>query len=241
MESIKESLSALTDLFNTRMNDFQQDLNKSSTPVTNHALPAEFSSFRSFILSVLNTLQRQVECLALEIDRQEMRRRHKMILFLGVPEKSAEDTTARVTSLVAEHLDLTNFSSASIKDSYRLGRSSDKPRPIVVKFSDVAVRNKVWYSKTKLKGTGITQSEFLTKSRHNTFLEARQRFGIGKCWTRDGYIHVIAPDGSRHRVECKGDLNLIPLASKSPPQTTAASKHTTDKVTVSRIKRTVKK
>lgn len=241
MESIKESLSALTDMFNAKMNDFQQDLNKTSTPVTNHSLPVEFTTFRSFILSALNTLQRQVEYLALEIDRQEMRRRHKMVLFHGVPEQKAEDTTAKITGLVTEHLDLANFSSASIKQTYRLGRPSDKPRPIVVKFSDTAVRNKVWFSKTKLKGTGITQSEFLTKCRHNTFLEARQRFGVGKCWTRDGYIHIIASDGSRHRAECKLDLNSISCnQTKSPTQIPVATKNT-DKVTVPRVKRTVKK
>ncbi|XP_047538577.1 pickpocket protein 28-like [Vanessa atalanta] len=84
-----------------------------------------------------------------------------------------------------------------------------KPRPIVVKFTETAIRDKVWFAKTKLKGTGVTESEFLTKSRHNVFLEARKRFGINKCWTRDGLIHIIAPDGSRHRAECLSDLDSI--------------------------------
>ena len=240
MESIKESLSALTDLFNTKMNDFQQDLNKTSTPVSNNSLPVEFNSFRNFILSVLNTLQSQVECLALELDRQEMKRRHKTILFHGVPEQKEENNTERITGLVAEHLDLPNFSSASVKDCYRLGRYFDKPRPIVVKFSDQSVRNKVWFAKTKLKGTGVTQSEFLTRSRHETFLAARQRFGIGKCWTRDGIIYVITPDGTRHRIECKSDLNAILAQIKSPPKTAAASKNT-EKTAPLRVKRAVKK
>lgn len=241
MESIKESLSALTEMFNTKMNEFQQDLNKTTTSASNNLLPGEFYNFRSFILSVLNTLQRQVEYLALEVDRQEMRSRRKMLLFHGVPEQKTEDITAKITGIIAEHLDLQNFSSASIKNTFRLGRSSDKPRPIVVKFCDVSVRNKVWFAKTKLKGTGITQSEFLTKRRHDVFLEARQRFGVGKCWTRDGCIHIIAPDGSRHRAECKLDLNVITSNPvKSPPQNTTVTK-TVDKVAASRTKRIVKK
>ncbi|CAH0728863.1 unnamed protein product, partial [Brenthis ino] len=39
MESIKESLSALTDMFNARMHEFQQDLSKASTPASSSVLP----------------------------------------------------------------------------------------------------------------------------------------------------------------------------------------------------------
>ena len=239
MESIKESLSALTEMFNTRMNDFQQDLNKTTTPVSNHSLPAEFHNFRNFILSVLNTLQRQVECLAVELDRQEMKRRYKTVLFHGISEQKGENIVERITDLVAKHLDLPNFSSASVKDCYRLGRYFEKPRPIVVKFSDISVRNKVWFAKTKLKGTGVTQSEFLTRTRHETFLAARQHFGIGKCWTRDGNIYILTADGTRHRVECKSELNALCSPNKSP-QVTAASKNI-EKAIPLRTKRAIKK
>lgn len=240
MDSIKDSLAAMTELFNNKMNEFQQDLHKTS-PTTTTSLALEFSTFKSFIISALNTLQRQVEFIANEVDRQEMRRRRKMILLHGVPEAKAEDTTTRVTTLVGEHLLLPNFSSASIKHSYRLGRLTDKkPRPIVVKFCDVVMRDKVWFSKTKLKGTGLTQSEFLTKRRHDVFLEARSRFGINKCWTRDGCIYIIASDESRHKVECLSDLNNVPSsANAKSPVTTKTTDAKGDKIL--RTKRVIKK
>lgn len=197
MESIKESLAAMADMFNSRMNEFQQDLHKTATPATVSSLSSEFNTFKSFILTALSGLQRQIECLAREIDRVEMVRRRKVLLFHGVGEERSEDATARITSLVAEHLDLPNFSTSCIKFCHRLGRPmNNKPRPIVVKFSDTVMRDKLWFAKTKFKGTGVTESEFLTRTRHNVFMEARKRFGIGKCWTREGYIHIIAPDGS---------------------------------------------
>ena len=58
--------------------------------------------------------------------------------------------------------------------------------------------NQVWFAKTKLRDAMVTQSEFLTRSRQKTFLEARKRFGISKCWTRDDIIYVITPEGTRH-------------------------------------------
>ncbi|CAH0715155.1 unnamed protein product, partial [Brenthis ino] len=219
------------------------DLNKTSSPDTVSSIAAEFTSFKNFIHTALTSLQKQVEILSREVDRMEMSRRRKMLLFHGVAEKKNEDTTTVVTSVVAEHLDLPNFASANIGSSYRLGRSSgDKRRPIVVKFTNVQVRDSVWFAKTRLKGSGITESEFLTKRRHELFLEARRRFGIGKCWTRDGLINIIAPNGSRYRAECMSDIQCIPEAPpKSPkPSTVVAPKSVDNKVVVQRVKRIVK-
>ncbi|XP_046959695.1 uncharacterized protein LOC124538862 [Vanessa cardui] len=242
MEAIKDSLASMAEMFNTKMTAFQNDLQKTSTPLTTASLAADFNVFQSFILSALTTLQRQVEYLGKEIERQEMRRRRKMLLFHGVPEVKSEDLKARITSLVAEHLDLTNFASSSITTSYRLGRSSvKKPRPIVVKFAEQSIRNQVWYAKTKLKGSGITQSEFLTKSRHEVFLAARQRFGIGKCWTRDGWIHIIASDESQHRVESLAELDAISQQTPKSPTTVETSKSPVAKIPVARTKRVIKK
>ncbi|CAH2102563.1 unnamed protein product [Euphydryas editha] len=234
MESLKTTLSTMAETFHTRMNEFQQDLQRTSSPVTTTSLAADFNEFKKFIISALTTLQSQVELLSRVMDRQEMNTRRKMLLFHGVPEDKSEDVSARITSLVAENLNLANFSSASIRSSYRLGRSSGKkPRPIVIKFNDLAVRDKVWFAKTKLKGTGVTQSEFLTKPRHDAFLAARERFGVNKCWTRDGYIHIMAPDGLRYRAEWLPDLDEIPNVTltdvvKSPVQKIAAVTKTTD-------------
>lgn len=238
----------MADMFNTRMEEFQRDLGKTSSPATVTSIAAEFTSFKNFIHTALTSLQKQVELLTREVDRLEMSRRRKTLLFHGVAEKKTEDTTTVITGVVADHLDLPNFSSAHIASSYRLGRSlGDKPRPIVVKFTNIQVRDSVWFAKTRLKGTGITESEFLTKYRHEVFLEARRRFGIGKCWTRDGLVNIIAPGGSRHRVECMGDLLSIPEAptkspvTKSVQDTKVASKSVENKVVIQRGKRIPKK
>ena len=188
MESIKESMTALTDLFTTKMNEFQHDLHKTASPVSTSSLAAEFHQFKGLILSLLNTLQRQVEFLATEVDRQEMRRRHKVLLFHGVPEQKSEDIKTSITGLIGKHLMLPNYSSSSIKSSYRLGKYGENPRPVVITFADVSTRDMVWFAKGKLKGSGITQSEYLTKERHKAFLEAKQRIGVNKCWSRRNWI-----------------------------------------------------
>lgn len=43
MEAIKESITAMADMFNTRMEEFQRDLGKTFSPVTVTSIAAEFT------------------------------------------------------------------------------------------------------------------------------------------------------------------------------------------------------
>ncbi|CAH2093968.1 unnamed protein product [Euphydryas editha] len=199
-------------VFNTRLNEFQKELRGSTLttgPISN--INEQFNSFRSFVLSTLDNLQRQVEFLSKKHDELEMRSRKKVLLLHGVPEINNEDTAARVIKLFTENLKLTQFTSDSFSRCHRLGRpNKNKPRVIPIKFRDLTLRNQVWSSKINFKGTGVTVSEFLTKKRHKIFLAARQRFGVTKCCTRDGVIIVLGDDGSKHRVLAMSELNAIP-------------------------------
>ncbi|KAJ8737053.1 hypothetical protein PYW07_000324 [Mythimna separata] len=92
-----------------------------------------------------------------------------------------------------------------------MGRQAgtSKPRPILCKLRDVNLRDSIWFAKTRLKGTSITVSEFLTKSRHRLFMYAREKFGVNNCWSQQGLIYVLGFDGSRHRVNSMSDLDNI--------------------------------
>ncbi|VVD03628.1 unnamed protein product [Leptidea sinapis] len=102
MDALKDSLNAMSEMFEQKMSECQQGLDNG--PITNTSLAAEFNSFRTFVLSAMNTLQRQVEFLGIEVDRLEMRRRCKMLLVHGVSEDKSEDVTSRVCKVVREHL-----------------------------------------------------------------------------------------------------------------------------------------
>ncbi|XP_026746114.1 uncharacterized protein LOC113507459 [Trichoplusia ni] len=115
-----------------------------------------------------------------------MRGRRKILLLHGVPEHSKEDTAQVVAGVMLEHVKIADFSVAAVRRFHRMGRNSNgsKPRPILLKLRDVEVRDRIWFEKTKLKGSGITLSEFLTKTRHDAFMMAREKFGISNCWTQ---------------------------------------------------------
>lgn len=210
--TLKQSMTEMFNLFQYRMDQFQQALQTSSSPAAspNAKLSSEFYLFRTFVLTSLQCLQSQVELLSKLQDDQETRSRRKILLLHGVPETQKEDTTAIVIKVITDRMTVPcltdNFSRC-----HRMGRpSSDKPRPIIIKFRDLSIRNKVWFSKSSFKDSGITMSEFLTKSRHDTFMAARKRFGISKCWTRDGYIIVLDRDGKHHKISTDKELDIIP-------------------------------
>ncbi|CAH2091432.1 unnamed protein product [Euphydryas editha] len=225
MESIKHSLDEMCQHFNTRMAEFQQSLNSTNlatSPTTNIA--SQFGSFRSFVLTALQGLQLQVQLLYRQHDNLEMRSRRKMLMVHGFPENKKENISSSVIKLLSDKVKMPDLSTDDVSRCHRFGTSmAEKPRPIIIKFRTVAKKNQVWFAKTGLKNTGITLSEFLTKPRHDTFMVARRRFGITKCWTKDGIIVIVGPDGKRHSITSTLELDNLPYESDNREQGTTSS------------------
>lgn len=248
MEAIRESVAQMSQMFQSKLAEFEERQKKIVSPTSSEAstLEEEFATFKAFTLSALRSLQAQVELIARETDNLEMHSRRKILLLHGIPDSKNEDTAAVIVKTVVEKLKLSSFQTADISRCHRMGRlsSGDRARPILFKVRDVTVRANIWAAKTSLKGSGITLSEFLTKARHDTFMAARHRFGVTKCWTRDGFVFVLEASGERHRVSSVAELERLvaqsgstasapkpkaapvkePAAARSSKRTAAASK-----------------
>ncbi|CAG4942650.1 unnamed protein product [Colias eurytheme] len=212
MDGIKNSVAQMSQMFKDRMDDFQRQLDKSpqNTGSPNTNLSSEFFMFRGLVMTSLQCLQSQVDMLSKLYDKQEMRSRRKILLVHGVPETQKENTANIITKALSEHGDIGDISK-DLSECHRIGRTmNNKPRPVLIKFRVLEDRNRVWFSKTNLKGSGITISEFLTKPRHDTFMAARQRFGISNCWTKDGLI-FISSQGKRYKISSQVELETIPV------------------------------
>lgn len=211
METIRQEFADMSALFHSKMEQFrrdQQGIQHSQAVSQDSTFMAEFNNFKAFILDALKALQGQIEILCKSYDQIEMKTRRKILLIHGITEVKKENLRDVVTDFLHKYF---KESKTSIKRCNRLGRSGkSKPRPILVKFQDVYDKNKVWFAKKSLKGTGITLSEFLTKERHNIFINARERFGVSKCWTNKGQILVCGSNGVHHQVTNLEELDAIP-------------------------------
>ncbi|KAJ0182328.1 hypothetical protein K1T71_001697 [Dendrolimus kikuchii] len=212
MDANQKAFAELCTMFTERMEAFEGEL-KNATPCNSLAtLAADFLTFKSFFLKSLQSLQDQMLKLSQSVDNLEMRSRRKILLLHGVPEEQQEDTADVIKNIVLTKFKLPDFKVDHISRCHRMGKytaTQSRPRPILFKLIDVSIRSKIWMAKTKLKGSGVTVSEFLTKYRHDLFMRVRQEFGVSKCWTRDGAIFTLGTDDKRHSISCLDDIKLI--------------------------------
>ena len=83
--------------------------------------------------------------------------------------------------------------------THRIGKndkSSNRPRPVIVKFIRYNDRNKIFSKKKQLKNSGISIKESLTKLGMSKLAKAREEFGFRNVWTVDGRICYVG-EGSQ--------------------------------------------
>lgn len=204
-----KSMDEMKELFSTRMAGFESSVPHNGSDAT--PILEEFQSFKAFIWKAVAGLQSQLELVARSLDDLEMRSRSKVLLLHGVPEANLEDAMAMATKICTETLQVHDVAVGSLLVCHRLGKKarSSKPRPLLLRFSTCLLRERVWGAKTKLRGSGMSLSEFLTSNRHSVFVEARRVYGVKHSWTSGGRV-VVSAGGSRHKVTTIAELRSLP-------------------------------
>ena len=90
----------------------------------------------------------------------------------------------------SEHLEL-ELTEKELDRTHRIGNpksGNKRPRPIIVKFARYNTRRKVFLNKKRLKNTGISITESLTKHSMEFLKKARNEFGFNNLWMIDGRI-----------------------------------------------------
>lgn len=219
---VSKNMESFLSTFTERMSKYEIDLKSAKASANTPdiaALAKDFSEFKSFVLSCFDMLKSQLDFLSRGLDKHEMGTRRKVLLIHGVPEATEEDPGDTIRSILQQKIDASSECLSDIRVTHRLGAKGTKTRPILVRFSTLKARQEVWELKKKLKGTGITASEFLTKPRHDVFIAARKHFGMENVWSTDGRIVLLLPDKKRVKVECMSELSpyTAKFASKETP------------------------
>ncbi|KAJ8707086.1 hypothetical protein PYW08_011220 [Mythimna loreyi] len=220
LSSCMEDLSAT---FSSRMDTYEKELKTVSSNDVTHktiaSLSRDFVEFKCLIWKTMTALKSQMELLTVGLDRHEMASRRQVLLLHGLAEHKDEDHTSQAVAVLKEKMKIPNVTPADISSCHRLGADSGKPRPLLIRFSGYNLRSEVWRNKTILKGSGVVVSEFLTKPRHDMFMNARKHFGVKQCWTSEGKIIILLPDKSRRKIESAAELQqlvaLFPAATSS--------------------------
>ncbi|KAI5639741.1 hypothetical protein NE865_07818 [Phthorimaea operculella] len=163
----------------SRMGEFEIRLkNATASPALVHTdlktLASEYADFKNLVWQALTKISAQTNLLSLGLERHEAFMRRKVLLFHGVTESKEEKLAEVIAKVISDKMQLSDITSSDLQACHRLGSSSTKTRPVLVRFRDLDKRREVWDSKTALKNTGMVISEFLTKSRHDLFVAARK-------------------------------------------------------------------
>lgn len=211
---LSSNMENMEKTFDSRLKQIESDIKKCSNgdPAGHsdlEALSKDFTEFKLFIWKSMAMMRTQLELFFQGLDHLETASRRKVLLFHGITESPEISTEDKILQLFNNTFKMSTFSLDQISVCHRLGTNSKKPRPIMVRFIDYKHRNAVWNSKTLLKNSGITVSEFLTKTRHDIFIAARKHFGMRRCWTSDGRIIILLPDNKRRKIESLTELKLL--------------------------------
>ena len=149
-----------------------------------------------------NMLQNEINNLKLRTDDNEQRSRNSCLLIHGIDEKPKEDTDIIIMEVIEKELGI-KLNDDDIQRSHRLGpvnnsrntRSNTvKPRPIICRFLKFTTRQKIYFSKRKLKGKKLTITENLTSTRYKLYQAALKKFGRRGVWSNEGRIMTKVND-----------------------------------------------
>lgn len=146
-------------------------------------------------------------------DDLEQQNRLENLRIFGVKEEQGENTDKLVLGVAAKVGVV--LDPKCIGRSHRVGaKQSGKTRPIIVKFVSFADRMILFKAKKKLKGSGMSIREDLTKLRQDVLKRASETYSSDAVWSSNGVI-IIKVGEAFHRV--KSSWELDDLTENHPP------------------------
>lgn len=159
----------------------------------------------SELKAAVNSRDVKIQTLENKLDDLEQYQRRQCLRIFGVKEEENEDTDKQAIEVA--HKIGVDLQLCDIDRSHRIGRreNSDRPRPIIVKFTSYRKRSEVFRSKRRLRSTGVVIHEDLTKARYHLLREAITKYGLNNVWTQDGVV-IVARGETKLRLTCWADL-----------------------------------
>lgn len=230
IKEVLDSQKRIEEVLLSKMSEFEHQLQAQTTggKPDLEKLTKEFYEFKNLVSTMFCSMNSQIQSLTSQVDSLDNFQRRDALLFSGISETENEDCIASVLNIINGNMNLPDVHPRSIYTCHRLGgKSTDRSRPILVRFTNIYTRNSVWSVKKTLKTTSVVISEFLTRTRQAIFTQARKHFGITRCWSQGGNIFIKLPDNERKRVASAQDLERLianhPMSVSSTVATVASS------------------
>lgn len=124
-------------------------------------------------------------------------------------EKENENVSEEVIKVVKEKMGVT-VTREMIDCCHRLGKREGKCRPVIVKFCNRHLRNKIYDNKRKLKGSKLSIREDLTRLRVQLLHHVQYKLKIKESWTANGIV-MFKIKNKIYKITKFSDLDKIQL------------------------------
>lgn len=137
----------------------------------------------------VDSLESKCHDLSNKVESLEQYSRKNNLRIFGVPKTEGEDTESTVIKLIKDKLNISILPN-DIDCCHRLKEKEGQHPPIIVKFWRRVLRNKIFFAKSKLKGSKIVIREDLTQQRAYMVKQLLKRTGRNTVYTVNGNIFV---------------------------------------------------
>lgn len=129
----------------------------------------------------VDSIKRENLSLKCQMNDLENQQRKENIRVSGLPELASENPTIAACEFLAKKG--IKVKEGDVHVSHRIGKmTTGKPRPLIVRFHDRTIRNKVIRERKVLKGSGVTVSEDVSHLTMQTLVRVQKSEGIVNAW-----------------------------------------------------------
>ncbi|XP_044750628.1 protein unc-13 homolog C-like [Coccinella septempunctata] len=143
-----------------------------------------------------------------KMDKVQQNEKVNNICVYNLPEEQDRDTREIFIQLCKDKMNI-KIPQENIATCYRVGKVSEKPRPVIIKFQQYAAKKLVLKNVYKLKGTKVGIAEDLTKNRLILYRSAQELTYKQSVFTRYGNIYVKINEKVHKIPDVKSMKNLI--------------------------------
>lgn len=132
-------------------------------------------------------LEQKMENISKQIDDQEQFSRRNNLRIYGVPEEMNENVSDKLITLFQNKLGI-KVSTQDVDFCYRVKSKEGANRCVIVRFCQNWLKQEIFRSKRKLKGSNIVIKEDLTLRRVSVYKQACIKFDPKNVWSSEGKV-----------------------------------------------------
>nr|CAI5842944.1 unnamed protein product [Callosobruchus analis] len=196
---VEKVADSVTKNLSTKIAELEQKLEK---------LEADNSTVIADIKEEMAIMKTENDYLMKKFDQLDQQSRLNNVRIFSLKEQAGEDLEAEIIRLFDSKLDI-QIKMEDIVFCKRIGKMRQgKTRGILLKLANTKLKQRVYNSKKRLKGTGVVMKEDLTENKMKLMEAAIEKTSLRDVWSSMGNVFAMK-NNVRHLIDSKAALDNL--------------------------------